>query len=94
MPMSLFGVTETVCLHVGPGAAPQATARLLLSGRGALVDERPAFFGTTPFPGTGKSFLAVVDVFIAATKAKNAKNALAFLPPYPGHARRGLEDLG
>ncbi|MEA2223905.1 MAG: glucose/mannose transport system substrate-binding protein [Solirubrobacteraceae bacterium] len=36
-------------------------------------------FGTTPFPGTGKSFLAVVDVFVAATKAKNAKNALAFL---------------
>jgi glucose/mannose transport system substrate-binding protein len=36
-------------------------------------------FGTTPFPGTDKSFLAVVDVFVAATKAKNAKNALAFL---------------
>jgi glucose/mannose transport system substrate-binding protein len=36
-------------------------------------------FGTTPFPGTDKSFLAVIDVFVAATKAKNAKNALAFL---------------
>jgi hypothetical protein len=36
-------------------------------------------FGATTFPGTGDSFLAVVDVFVAATKAKNAKNALAFL---------------
>ena len=36
-------------------------------------------FGATAFPGTGGSFLAVVDVFVAATKAKNAKNALAFL---------------
>jgi glucose/mannose transport system substrate-binding protein len=36
-------------------------------------------FGATDFPGTGASFLAVVDVFVAATKAKNAKNALAFL---------------
>jgi glucose/mannose transport system substrate-binding protein len=36
-------------------------------------------FGSTSFPGTSKSFLAVVDVFVAATKAKNAKNALAFL---------------
>ncbi|MEV4702034.1 ABC transporter substrate-binding protein [Actinoplanes sp. NPDC049316] len=36
-------------------------------------------FGTAAFPGTGGSFLAVVDVFVAATKAKNAKNALAFL---------------
>jgi glucose/mannose transport system substrate-binding protein len=36
-------------------------------------------FGATAFPGTGNSFLAVVDVFVAATKAKNAKNALAFL---------------
>jgi glucose/mannose transport system substrate-binding protein len=36
-------------------------------------------FGSTAFPGTGDSFLAVVDVFVAATKAKNAKNALAFL---------------
>jgi len=36
-------------------------------------------FGATTFPGTGDSFLAVVDVFAAATKAKNAKNALAFL---------------
>ena len=36
-------------------------------------------FGATAFPGTDASFLAVVDVFVAATKAKNAKNALAFL---------------
>ena len=36
-------------------------------------------FGATAFPGTDRSFLAVVDVFVAATKAKNAKNALAFL---------------
>jgi glucose/mannose transport system substrate-binding protein len=36
-------------------------------------------FGTAAFPGTASSFLAVVDVFVAATKAKNAKNALAFL---------------
>jgi glucose/mannose transport system substrate-binding protein len=36
-------------------------------------------FGAVPFPGTGGSFLAVVDVFVAATKAQNAKNALTFL---------------
>jgi glucose/mannose transport system substrate-binding protein len=36
-------------------------------------------FGVAAFPGTDQSFLAVVDVFVAATKAKNAKNALAFL---------------
>jgi glucose/mannose transport system substrate-binding protein len=36
-------------------------------------------FGVTAFPGTEGSFLAVVDVFVAATKAKNARNALAFL---------------
>jgi glucose/mannose transport system substrate-binding protein len=36
-------------------------------------------FGVTAFPGTDESFLAVVDVFVAANKAKNAKNALAFL---------------
>jgi glucose/mannose transport system substrate-binding protein len=36
-------------------------------------------FGAAAFPGTDGSFLAVVDVFVAATKAKNAKNALAFL---------------
>jgi glucose/mannose transport system substrate-binding protein len=39
----------------------------------------PETFGATPFPGTGDSFLAVVDVFVAATKAENAKNALSFL---------------
>ena len=36
-------------------------------------------FDGVPYPGTEGSFLAVVDVFVAATKAKNAKNALAFL---------------
>jgi glucose/mannose transport system substrate-binding protein len=36
-------------------------------------------FGAASFPGTDESFLAVVDVFVAATKAKNARNALAFL---------------
>ena len=36
-------------------------------------------FGAAAFPGTASSFLAVVDVFVAATEAKNAKNALAFL---------------
>ena len=36
-------------------------------------------FGAVAFPGTESSFLAVVDVFVAATQAKNAKNALAFL---------------
>jgi glucose/mannose transport system substrate-binding protein len=38
-----------------------------------------ADFGSAPFPGTNASFLAVVDVFVAATKATNARNALAFL---------------
>ncbi len=36
-------------------------------------------FGYAAFPGTAGSFLAVVDVFVAATKAENARNALAFL---------------
>jgi glucose/mannose transport system substrate-binding protein len=36
-------------------------------------------FGAVPFPGTGGSFLAVVDVFVAAKQAGNARNALAFL---------------
>jgi glucose/mannose transport system substrate-binding protein len=36
-------------------------------------------FDATTFPGTATSFLAVVDVFVAATQAKNAKNALSFL---------------
>ena len=38
-----------------------------------------ADFGSAAFPDTNDSFLAVVDVFVAATKAQNAKNALAFL---------------
>ncbi|WP_067495444.1 ABC transporter substrate-binding protein [Actinoplanes sp. TFC3] len=41
-------------------------------------------FGYLAFPGTNDSFLAVVDVFVAATKAANAKNALEFL--------RGISD--
>jgi glucose/mannose transport system substrate-binding protein len=41
-------------------------------------------FGATAFPGTGASFLAVVDVFVAATKAENARNALAFLTDISG----------
>jgi glucose/mannose transport system substrate-binding protein len=36
-------------------------------------------FAGTPFPGTSDSFLAVVDVFVAATRARNARNALDFL---------------
>jgi glucose/mannose transport system substrate-binding protein len=36
-------------------------------------------FDGIAFPGTEGSFLAVVDVFVAATRAENAKNALAFL---------------
>jgi glucose/mannose transport system substrate-binding protein len=36
-------------------------------------------FGAAAFPGTDRAFLAVVDVFVAATKADNAKNALSFL---------------
>lgn len=47
-----------------------------LIAAGAKEDED---FGVVAFPGTEDSFLAVVDVFVAATKAKNAKNALAFL---------------
>jgi glucose/mannose transport system substrate-binding protein len=38
-----------------------------------------ADFGAVPFPGTGGAFLAVVDVFVAATRAANARNAMAFL---------------
>jgi glucose/mannose transport system substrate-binding protein len=36
-------------------------------------------FGAAAFPGTDRSYLAVVDVFVAASQAKNAKNAVAFL---------------
>jgi glucose/mannose transport system substrate-binding protein len=36
-------------------------------------------FASVPFPGTDDTFLAVVDVFVAATQAQNARNALAFL---------------
>ena len=43
-------------------------------------------FDVAPFPGTAGSFLAVVDVFVAATKAKNAQNALAFLSGIDGPA--------
>lgn len=41
-------------------------------------------FGTVAFPGTGGTFLAVTDVFVAAKKAKNPKNALAFLEGISG----------
>ena len=47
-----------------------------LIAAGAREDED---FGAIAFPGTAGSFLAVVDVFVAATKAENAQNALAFL---------------
>jgi glucose/mannose transport system substrate-binding protein len=70
----------------------QATRRLAAGGCafesmndsafGELVDagaREGRDFGATAFPGTGAGFLAVVDVFVAATKARNAKNALAFL---------------
>ncbi|MEU8229232.1 ABC transporter substrate-binding protein [Actinoplanes sp. NPDC048967] len=36
-------------------------------------------FRGVAFPGTDDSYLAVVDVFVAATRAQNARNALAFL---------------
>ena len=36
-------------------------------------------FDGVPFPRTEGGFLAVVDVFVAATRAADAKNALAFL---------------
>ncbi|MGW4941927.1 ABC transporter substrate-binding protein [Actinoplanes sp. NPDC004185] len=36
-------------------------------------------FNGVAFPGTDDSYLAVVDVFVAATRAENARNALAFL---------------
>ncbi|MBV8998489.1 MAG: carbohydrate ABC transporter substrate-binding protein [Solirubrobacterales bacterium] len=36
-------------------------------------------FDGVAFPGTDSSFLAVSDVFVAATRAKDARNALAFL---------------
>jgi len=51
-----------------------AYGELLASGA-----KEGAQFGAVAFPGTAATFLAVVDVFVAATKASNAKNALAFL---------------
>jgi len=51
-----------------------AFGELIAAGAKEDVD-----FGSAPFPGTSGSFLAVIDVFVAATKAQNAKNALAFL---------------
>ena len=38
-----------------------------------------ATIGEVVYPGTEGAYLSVVDVFVAATAAKNAKNALAFL---------------
>jgi glucose/mannose transport system substrate-binding protein len=49
------------------------------SAYGELVAGGGTDVGSVAFPGTGSTFLAVVDVFVAATKAENAKNALAFL---------------
>jgi glucose/mannose transport system substrate-binding protein len=51
-----------------------AFGELIAAGAGEGKD-----FGVVAFPGTQDSFLAVVDVFVAATKAENAKNALSFL---------------
>jgi hypothetical protein len=50
MPMSLFGVREMVLIDVGPGEVPPPNARLILGGRGALVDDRPAFRAEYPHP--------------------------------------------
>ena len=36
-------------------------------------------FGEVPYPGTDGTYVAVVDTFVAAKKAKNAKNAPDFL---------------
>lgn len=51
------------------------------SAYGELVTDGAdaAKVGEVPFPGTGEGYLAVVDVFVAATRARNAKNALGFL---------------
>lgn len=49
------------------------------SAYGELVAGGASKFASVRFPGTGDSFLAVVDVLVAATRARNARNALAFL---------------
>jgi hypothetical protein len=64
MPMSLFGITETILIDVGPGAPPPTNARLILGGRGALVDDRPEFRAEYPHP-----YLSAVVVLHARRKA-------------------------
>jgi hypothetical protein len=64
MPMSLFGITETVFIDVGPGAPPPANAQLILGGRGALIDERPAFRAQHPHP-----YLSAIVVLHARREA-------------------------
>jgi glucose/mannose transport system substrate-binding protein len=49
------------------------------SAYGELVADGGTDYSSVAFPGTDGTFLAVVDVFVAATKAENARNALAFL---------------
>lgn len=65
MSTSLFGITETVLIDVGPGDPPPPTnARLILGGRGALVDDRPAFRAEHPHP-----YLSAVVVLRARREA-------------------------
>ncbi len=64
MPMSLFGITETVVFDVGPGAPTSMNPRFILSGPGALVDERPAFRAKQPHP-----YLSAVVVLHARREA-------------------------
>jgi glucose/mannose transport system substrate-binding protein len=51
-----------------------AYGELLTAG---AVDGRD--FSEVPYPGTDASYVAVVDTFVSASKAANAKNALDFL---------------
>lgn len=73
MPMSLFGNTETVLIDVGPGAPPRppTNARLILGGRGALVDDRPAFRAHYPHP-----YLSAVVVLHARREADDYLDTL------------------
>ncbi|MFT4199831.1 ABC transporter substrate-binding protein [Gordonia sp. (in: high G+C Gram-positive bacteria)] len=47
-----------------------------LTATGAVDGQQ---FGYAPFPGTEGAYLAIVDTFVAAKKAKNGVNALKFL---------------
>jgi glucose/mannose transport system substrate-binding protein len=49
------------------------------SAYGELATRGGKDFAGVAFPGTEDSYVAVVDVLVAATRAANAKNALAFL---------------